>query len=108
MDFYQYVHAIFHRGPFDLHHRTIIECGDYDQDRISAECARFGHLPGIDHEILAQDGQFAGRSRFDQIIFVTLKIRGVGENRKARSAPCSIGAGMGSGMEIFPDQALRR
>ena len=50
----QHVHPALDRGGLDLRHPEVLERRDDDQDRVGAERARFGHLPGIDHEILAQ------------------------------------------------------
>ena len=87
---------------------AIIERGDDDQDRIGADRARFGDLPWIDHEILAQRRQIAGGARGDQIILMPLEIRRVGEHRQAGGAARGIGAGVIGGVEIVADQSFGR
>ena len=65
MNFDEYVHALDDCLRFDFLHDRIVKRRDDDQDRIGPKGARFGHLPGVDHEILAQDRQFARPARGD-------------------------------------------
>ncbi len=44
-------------GGLDLEHLPVVQRGDDDEDCVGAQRARLRHLPGIDHEILAQRRQ---------------------------------------------------
>ena len=106
MHFNQHVHAAFDRCGFNFRHRAIFKRGDDNQDCIRANAARFGNLPRVDHEILAQYRQVTGCPRCLQIILVSLKIGCIGENRETGSASGLIGFGMIGGLEIGTDQAF--
>ena len=108
MDFDQHVHAMGEGGGFDLGHLCVGERRDDDQDRISAERARFRHLPGIDHEVLAQHGEGAGGAGGDEIVVSPKEIAFVGQHRQAGRAAGGIGAGVGGRVEIGADQPLGR
>ena len=46
-----------------------------------ADCARFGTLPWIDHEVLADHRQVAGCAGCDQVVLMALEVRRVGQHR---------------------------
>ena len=65
----------------------VVERGDDQQDRVGADRARFGDLPRIDHEILAQDRQAHGGARGDQIIVVRPGNSGSSVSTDRQAAP---------------------
>ena len=75
----------------------VVERGDDDQDRVGADARGLGDLPGIDHEVLAQDGQRHGVAGGDQIVVGALEIGLVGQDRQAGRAARLIGAGVRGG-----------
>ena len=81
---------------------------EYSVISAGTEGAGFGDLPRVDHEILAQDGQIAGRPGFDEVVFVTLKIGSIGQDRETGSSASRVGAGMRGRLKIFSNQSLGR
>src|SRR3569623_2089342 len=57
VNFEQHVHSEIERRVFDVARRCVIQRGHDDQDAIGAMRARFHHLIGVVHEILAQHRQ---------------------------------------------------
>ncbi len=94
------------RGQFDFAHLRIVQRRNDDQDRIGPHRAGFGTLPRIDHEILPDHRQVAGRACGDQIVLVALKIRRIGQHRKAGRTARLIGTGMGGRVKISTDQSF--
>ena len=91
----------------DILRRGVVERCHDDQDAVGAVGARFDHLVGVVHEILAQHRQAGGRAGRHHEIEMALKRRRVGQHRKTRSAAGFIGACKCRRVEVGADQALR-
>ena len=102
----QGVHAAFDRGGLYLLHLGVVQGGDDDQDGVSPQRARFVHLPGVDHEVLAQHRDRYRPARLFQEHVRPLEPALVGQDRQAGGTARFIGAGMSRGIEIGADQAL--
>ena len=96
------------RSILNFGHNDVIKRRDNDQDSISAHLPRFGALPRVDHEILADDGQVTCYARRNQIILMSLKIRRVGKDGKASCAASLIGHCMGGRIKICANKPLGR
>src|SRR5580698_1577819 len=99
MHFDERVHAERGCGRFQLGRASIVDRGHDDQDAIGTISARFGHLIGVVHEILAQHRQRHGGARRAQVIEMALERRRIGQDRKAGGAACFISLGQGRRIE---------
>src|SRR3984957_7045191 len=108
MHFDERVHAERGSGRFQLGRADIVDRGHDDQDAIGAVTARFGHLIGVVHEILAQHRQRRGGARRAQMIEMALERRRIGQHRKAGGAAGFISLGQGRRIEIVANETLRR
>ena len=106
MDLDQHVHAVGRTRVLDILRRGIVERGHDDQDAIGAMRARFRHLIGVEHEILAQHGQIGGGARGHHEIEMTLEGGGIGQHREAGRAAGFIGLRKDGRIEIGADQPL--
>ena len=107
VDLDEHVHAERERRRFEVRRAGIIDRGHDDEDAIGAGDARFGHLIGVVHEILAQHRQRAGRARRAKMIERALERRRIGQHRQTRRAAGLIGGRQRRRIEFFPDQSLR-
>ena len=87
---------------------AVVDRGQDDEDTIGAGGARFHHLIGVVHEILAQHRQRACGARLAQIVERALERGAVGQDGKTRCAAGLVGLGQGRRIEMRPDQPLRR
>ena len=53
---------------FELRHLRVVQAGGDQQDAVGAHRARLVDLVGVDHEVLAQHRQVAGRARLLQVV----------------------------------------
>ena len=74
------IHAERHRRRFKLGGAGVVDRGHDDQDAIGAVGARFRHLVGVVHEILAQGRQRRCRARLAQVLEAALKRGRVGQH----------------------------
>src|SRR3546814_1194459 len=95
-------------GGFQLAHLQQVQTGDDQQYAVRAKGPRLCHLPGVDHEILAEHRQINFRPRRDQIFIRPHEPGLIGQHGKAGCATRLIGAGMGRRVEILPYQSLGR
>ena len=100
VDFDQHVHAERKRRRLELGRAGIVDRRHDDEDAVGAGSARFGHLVGVVHEILAQHRQRAGRARRAQMIERALERRRVGQHRQAGRAAGLIGGRQRRRIEI--------
>ncbi len=102
----EHIHAVMRRRRRHLGCRIVIEHGKDQQHRIGAERARFGDLPDVYHEILAQSGQAAGGAGSLEKRIVTLEIVAVGQHRQAGGASAFVRTGDRSGIKTASYQSL--
>src|SRR5574337_374973 len=96
------------RGLVEGLGRLVVDRRHDDEDAVRAPGARLEHLIGIEHEILAQDGKRGRLTRFDQVLWRTLKGGEVGQNRDAGGAARLVGLGERRGVEVVANQAFGR
>ncbi|MDT4814461.1 hypothetical protein FQZ97_474630 [compost metagenome] len=106
MHFHQHVHAQLHRQGFHVAQLGRGERGHDQEHAIRAHRARGDDLVGIDHEVLAQDRQRAGRAGLAQVVVGTLEEVHVGQHRQAGRAVHRIGGGNLDGVEGVAQHAL--
>ncbi len=68
------------RVSFQIVQLGVVERGDDKQNRVGADGARFGDLPAVDDEVLADHRQVAGGTRGLQVGVGTLKVIDVGQH----------------------------
>ena len=86
MDFDQHVHAKRNRRVLEILRDDVVERGHDDQDAVRVMGAGFGHLIGVEQEILAQHRQAGCRARRHHEIEMALeggRVRQHGETRRA-------------------------
>ncbi len=66
--------------------------------------ARFRHLIGVEHEILAQHRQVGRRTRRDHEVEMALERGRIGQDRQAGSAADLVGLCERRRIEVGPDQ----
>src|SRR5690606_31673399 len=107
MHFDEDIHTKLVSGGFQIGSFRIIERRHYEEDADRAKRARLHHLIGIDHEILAKDGERHRRPRRNEILIRALEIGNVRQHRKAGRAALGIGFGEQRRIEIIADHAFR-
>src|SRR5690606_35096690 len=85
----------------------IVEPGQDQQHAVGAEHARLVHLVRIDHEVLAQHRQRAGRARLLKVNIGALEIVHVGQHREAGRTAGFVAARDRGRVEVGADHALR-
>ena len=108
MHFGEHVHAEIGRRLGQVSRRGVVDRRHDDEDAIGAERAGLHHLVGVDHEVLAQDGEGGRLARGGQIIGASLEGGRVGQHRQAGGAAHFISARQRRRIELGADQALRR
>ena len=106
--FGEHRHVERNRRSFEIAHLRQLERRHDEQNAIGTHGARLVHLEGIDHEILAQSGEVAGRSRCSKVLGTTLKETRVGEHREAGRPVLRVGAGDRCRIEPRAKNALAR
>ena len=72
---------------------------------VGADGARFHHLIGLQHEILAQHRQMGRGARGLQIVVTALEVIFLRQHGQAGSTALRVGAGQGRGVEVGADQS---
>src|ERR1041385_454433 len=104
MDLDQHVHAMRDCRSLEVARRSVVERRHDDQDAVGAVRPRLGYLPGVVHEILAQDRERGGRARRDHEVEMALEGWRVGQHREARRTAGLIGFCQRGRIEIGADQ----
>jgi len=105
MHFDQHVHAERERRRLELGGGRVVERRHDDENAIGSSCARFRHLIGFVHEILAQRRQRAGGARRAQMIERALERGRVGKDGQTRRAALRVGRRQRRRIEILADQS---
>src|SRR5215475_4849308 len=103
----QHIHAVGEGGGLKFLRQRVGDARHDDQDAIGAPGARFRHLIGVVHEILAQRRQFGGGACGGEIVGLSLERGRVGEYRETGRAACRIGARQRGRIEVGPNEPLR-
>ncbi|MNM90401.1 hypothetical protein D3C81_1026610 [compost metagenome] len=100
------VEVLGHRSQF--RHARIFQGGHDQQDAVGTDGARFDHLVGIDHEVLADHRQLAGRAGFLQVGIAAKEEVHIGEHRQAGGSAFLVAAGDFGRHEVLAQHALAR
>ena len=108
VDFDQDGQASVDRCLFELAQLSVVERGDDEQDAVRPHGPGLRHLVGVDHEVLAQDREFARRPRGLQVIGTSLKELDIGQHRQAGGTVGRITAGDRGRIEIGTQHTAAR
>ncbi len=106
MHFDQHIHAVAEGGGFEIGGQRVIDHRHDDQDAIAAPGAGFGHLIGIEQEVLAQCRKRRRGAGSGEEFGRALKGWRVGQDRETGGTTRLIGEGKSRGIEVGADQAL--
>ena len=87
--FDQRVHAPLGGGVEQIARRVVADGGEDDEDAVGAPGAGFGHLVGLEHEVLAQHRQLRRAARLDQVVRARPGSSGVSVSTERQAAPPS-------------------
>ena len=108
MDFNQHIQPDTFGYSRQFGHFHVVQRGDDQQHTVGAQCPGFDDLVRVDHEVLANHRQGAGRTRLLQVRIGALEVVDIGQHGQASCTARLVALGNLGRHEVLANHAFAR